>query len=109
MITLATLPQATEREVFEQVKAHLLTQNEVSKDVYCVYRNKEGLKCAAGCLIGDDEYKQEMEYNNWTSLVKKELVPKKHDILISRLQEIHDNSAPSQWEYKLQELETTLK
>lgn len=109
MITLATLPQATEREVFEQVKAHLLTQNEVSKDVYCVYRNKKGLKCAAGCLIGNDEYKQEMEYNNWALLVKKELVPKKHDILISLLQEIHDNFAPSQWEYRLQELETTLK
>ena len=72
MITLKTLPQATAQEVFDQVAKHLLTQMKKSvakraaesasdsKD-YCMYRGFDGTKCAAGCLISDDEYKPEFE------------------------------------------------
>lgn len=112
MITLATLPQATERDVFEQVQTHLLTQNKTSKDelgIYCVYKSKEGLKCAAGCLIADNEYSLEMEGKSWYSLIEEKLVSEKHHLLIQKLQSIHDIYPPFQWEQKLNELETTFK
>ena len=60
MITLKTLPQATAQEVFDQITQHLLQQGKAAKSVTgaCRYRieTAEGiLKCAAGCLIADDE------------------------------------------------------
>ena len=67
-ITLKTLEQATAQEVFDQVAEHMLTQYELSMlNDTCVYRGYSGLKCAAGCLIGDDEYNNElMEGFTWT-------------------------------------------
>ena len=66
MITLKTLGKATAQEVFDQVATHLLTQNERSLDgASCSYRNCDGLKCAAGCLISDDEYDNQMEGIDW--------------------------------------------
>lgn len=60
MITLKTLPNASAQQVFDQVAAHLLTQKEKAKQFNtCKYRvehRDKVLKCAAGCLIGDDEY-----------------------------------------------------
>lgn len=66
MITLKTLPQASEQEVLDQIAVHLLTQkqkcnngkDQTDPNYQCLYRNEEGLKCAAGCLIADDEYKK---------------------------------------------------
>lgn len=111
MITLATLPEATEREVFEQVKTHLLTQNKKSKASTgkCVYKNFAGLKCAAGCLIAHKEYKPEMEGFDWWRLCSEGLAPRTHQDLIKKLQVIHDEYEPINWEQKLNELETTLK
>lgn len=56
MITLKTLADATEQEVFDQVANHLLTQMKKSEHtrknpyeyVNCLYRSSDGLKCAAG-------------------------------------------------------------
>lgn len=112
MITLATLEKATVREVFNQVKNHVLTQNEKCQLVphgACAYRNKEGLKCAAGCLISDDEYKEDFECKNWQALVNNGLVPTAHYELIKHLQDIHDNSSVDQWENKLDLLEQNLQ
>jgi hypothetical protein len=56
MITLETLPQATAQEVFDQVATHLLTQRQRSTTKgNCAYRGDDGLKCAAGCLLGPDD------------------------------------------------------
>ncbi len=99
-ITLATLHLATEQEVFDQVCSHLLTQNKKSQlsASTCAYKNEEGLKCAAGCLISNEEYDKTMEGHSWSSLVRAKLVPKCHEVLISRLQLIHDNVQVEYWE-----------
>lgn len=77
MITLATLPSATEKEVFDQVSDHLLSQKIRSmKDGVCLYRMSDGRKCAAGCLISDDEYNEEIEGKSWYDLVRSGIVPK---------------------------------
>lgn len=51
----------TIREVEEKILNHLDTQGAPARatDSYggCRYRTEEGLKCAAGCLISDDLYK----------------------------------------------------
>ncbi len=96
MITLKTLINASEQEVFDQIAVHLLTQNEKSvdeDDTYCMYHSKSGLKCAAGCLIADDEYKPEFENNGWNTLS----VPSFHSDLINSMQTLHDDVDVSSW------------
>ena len=100
MITLKTLPQATTQQVFDQVAVHLLTQNAQSKDSAgeCLYRGPNGLKCAAGCLIGDDEYQGAMENKTWAGLfIDSYIKTRAHNVLISRLQDIHDDFLPYEW------------
>lgn len=116
MITLKTLPQATAQEVFDQVAKHLLTQmkKSVAKRAaesasdsknYCMYRGFDGTKCAAGCLIADDEYKPEFENHSWLDLSGiKYLVPEEHCHLIKQLQDIHDCHEPEDWRVKLNNL-----
>ena len=110
MITLKTLSQATEQEVFDQVAKHLLTQGERSegKD-RCLYRGENGLKCAAGSLIGDDEYDPSMENGWWNLLVIAGQAPDTHQTLISQLQTIHDTFPPYDWKECLLNLATEFK
>lgn len=105
-ITLATLPQATAQEVYSQVRKHLLTQKmkSIEEGKGCVYRGPDGLMCAAGCLISEDEYLEEMERQPWSFLVNKVLVPKEHSRLIAALQRIHDQEEATYWEYSLNQL-----
>lgn len=111
-ITLANLATATKQQVFDQVAAHLLHQNAQSlknnDPLNCMYRGSDGLKCAAGCLIGDNEYKPEMDEpkdlvsTSWLSLVVRGLVPKtQHDQFISDLQDLHDHHSPTQFKKEL--------
>lgn len=107
MITLKTLPQATAQQVYDQVKAHLLAQNRKSEnEEKCLYRGPNGTKCAAGILIGDDEYKPEMDGRQcgWVSLVEQGIVPADHRFLIAELQNLHDDFSPDRWRIKLEEL-----
>lgn len=72
--------QATQ-DIFNKVVTHLLTQNEMSVAYrasgdpnikgMCAYRGKDGLKCAVGCLIEDDEYLPIMEGIRVMGLVGK--------------------------------------
>ena len=99
-ITLATLPTATEQEVFDYVAHHLLTQNQRSvdpKSKRCAYRGKDNLTCAAGCLMADDEYNPEFEGWPWSSLIGRDCVPRTHRDLIGYLQSVHDNNHPDNW------------
>lgn len=100
-ITLATLHTATAQEVFDQVATHLLTQAKRSNttDGMCAYRGVNGLKCAAGALIADDEYDERIEGVSWARLVSSELdengnpmpvTPEAHCDLIQDLQALHD-------------------
>ena len=107
-ITLATLKDATAQQVFDQVKTHLLTQNQKAKPLSygaCQYRY-EGLKCAAGCLISDDEYSPDMEVGalgggSWPRLVHTYIVPEWHKDLITALQCIHDDYMMDEWASRL--------
>ena len=90
MITLKTLPQATAQEVFDQITQHLLKQGKAARSATgaCRYRTEtaEGvLKCAAGCLIADDEYSEKWENTDWPSLVADKFVPDSHERLIYRM------------------------
>lgn len=100
-ITLATLDDHTEQEVFDYVAKHLLKQGERSVvGTSCSYRGVGGLMCAVGCLISDEEYKPEMDVaagqgTSWTSLVGRELAnSSKHDGLLVELQGAHDGANP---------------
>ena len=105
-ITLATLPQSTAQQVFDQVATHLLTQGRPSLDGTgrCAYRGINGLQCAAGCLIGDDEGPENLEGRGWTQLESDGLVPRDHAKLIRRLQVAHDTSRVHGWRDELKDV-----
>ena len=74
-ITLTTLAEATQQQVFDQVATHLLVdQREKSYtldddgDDQCAYKMEDDkgntLKCAVGCLISDDEYVDPEDLDN---------------------------------------------
>lgn len=120
-ITLATLPQATEQQVFNQVASHLLKQGKrcLSTNGLCRYRNlDEGTACAAGCLISEEEYlkrqtkdgkSNHFEANGaWRSLVDSMIVPEEHANLIMKLQIIHDKYKPHEWLDQLISLAKTM-
>lgn len=108
-ITLATLPQATAQQVFDQVAVHLLTQMRRSEgfDIQgnrrCLYRSEVGM-CAAGCIIDDGEYKMELDTvddTGWLALSDRGLVPCNHVDLIVDLQCVHDSNLPEKWAEEL--------
>ena len=115
-ITLATLHEATAQQVFDQVAKHLLTQRRKSLAALsnpdlsgCAYRGDGNLKCAAGCLISDDEYDSDFEGEYWGGLVKLRKVPESHKALIDKLQAIHDERDAGDWPIALKELANKLE
>jgi hypothetical protein len=105
MITLATLPEATSQEVFNQAVRHLHNQNtKCELDTNCVYNDGFGKKCAAGCFISDDEYDDEYEFLNWSAVVESDNVPDNHFELIESLQIVHDRSPIRLWKKDLKKL-----
>lgn len=107
MITLKNLHLATEQEIFDQVARHLLTQMETSiVGSVCKYRHikQDGtiLKCAAGCLIADDEYIKDFERKTWSLLIEKYGIPNTNAWLISQLQILHDTMATEYWKNELE-------
>lgn len=110
MITIATLPNHTDQEVFDYIANHLLSQGEKCQDFdddtspICVYRNSDNQSCAAGCLFGPGEYKPSHEGNNWAGLRDKGIVPGFHCGLIAALQRIHDNRPAFEWYKELNQL-----
>lgn len=110
MITLKTLPNATKQEVFDQVASHMLKQMKQSKkhSGACAYRGTHGSKCAAGCLIADDEYMTKFDNacngKSWNTLIREGLVPVSHKDLIVSLQDIHDGYEPVGWANRLRKL-----
>lgn len=110
MITIATLPNHTDQEVFDYIANHLLSQGQKCQDFnddsspVCVYRNSDNQSCAAGCLFGPGEYKPSHEGNNWVGLRDKGIVPGFHCELITALQRIHDTRAADEWYKELNQL-----
>lgn len=93
----------TQQETFEIVSRHLLTQNERSylappSDV-CAYRSPDGLKCAVGVLIPDEDYDERLERTSALSDIMQPLLRRLgHDIaLCVSLQGIHDKVYVGDW------------
>ncbi len=92
----------TNQEAFNRVVLHLANQRAkaVGTDGYCRYRTSNGLRCAVGALIPDEEYRIDFE-----GLPVEEIdVPvfKGLDLqLLSELQLIHDEYATDAWPEKL--------
>lgn len=101
----------TRLETFRIVRDHLLNQNKRSViGVICQYRGPDGTKCAAGCLIRDDQYLPEMEglYCN-CEMIGKIIRDNGHDPdFVHRLQSIHDEIPVDVWPYVLQKIEDEL-
>jgi len=50
------------QEVFNHVIKHLVTQGRRCHiEEACLYRSPEGMSCAVGCLMSDEEYHPDME------------------------------------------------
>jgi len=97
------------QEIYNQVKKHLLKQNEKStNDGYCVYRSEKGLKCAIGGILPDDLYHESMDkmmdsiigiMSNFPRV--KEYFGRGNENLLRELQIIHDDYEPNAWHVKL--------
>lgn len=102
----------TLQEIFDKVAIHLIKQNKRSElNGSCAYRGENGLMCAAGILIPDEEYKPKFEKQTWRNLTLTGEVENKFSNEIRRLQIIHDDTYYKNWydslvrfaqEYKLQ-------
>ena len=108
----------TDRDVFEFIKNHLLTQGQRSlmdNEMTCAYFGVEGKKCAVGALIREDIYHSSIEEKPVNhSLVQSaitESVPnwKINTEMLCELQSIHDGKSMYDWEmvsWKLDEFES---
>lgn len=94
-ITTKNLHEFTEQEVFDYVVDKLFAQNRASIDAHeqCQYRGENGIKCAGGHLIADDDYKPWFEGTIWSELIDNGAVPRDHCHLIGELQAMHDSIA----------------
>ena len=108
-ITLATLHNFSSQQVFNYVARHLLEQSERSVDSPsndCKYKTAKGLKCAAGCLISEKEYRASFEGKTW---VGASGAAKAHMGLIVHLQYLHDGSPVELWLERLKALALDFK
>ena len=91
----------TRQEIFETVAKHLFSQGHraKNKDGLCSYRS-DGLKCAVGVLIPDNEYREEFDNDPADDNSVKYLCQRfdyfqnkfGHDIsFFERLQGVHDD------------------
>ena len=109
------------KQIHTKVSKHLLQQGKRSEDGQgagnsCMYRSSDGLMCAVGCLISDDEYHSGIEGHDVDNYeVRSVLVDalgadwdRKLDLL-SRLQFIHDQVPVENWAIKLEGLKKDYK
>ena len=97
--------KASYQRIFDRVVNHLRTQKikATTATGVCIYRAPVSkLKCAVGCLIPDRKYKPSIEglaVNEGPvySLLGLKSTSKKI-LFLKKIQLIHDNHDPSQWE-----------
>lgn len=97
----------TAQELFTQIARHLLTQNEQSySGMFCAYRGDDGLKCAVGAVLLDEEFiSAEMEGCDVAALSARGFLPERlrpHATLLQCLQAVHDKGEPVSWSGNLQ-------
>ena len=100
----------TKQEIFDKVAVHLVAQNERSWDYNtCLYRGPNGLKCAVGCLIPDNEYTPEMETKSAQfvlPMLSDKTLSNSFELeeMLSNLQRLHDGWTPEHWPQKLRDI-----
>lgn len=92
----------TSQEVFDTVAKHLFGQgrpaaklDEFGDPDGCFYRSADGLKCAIGALIPDDQYDPEFEGSAASTIAHA--IPSLHGVsssLLDCLQGVHDSGEP---------------
>lgn len=110
------------QNTFNTVAQHLLAQNAqsliASPGDACAYRGSNGLKCAVGCLIADEHYTPSLEgsgsYSDGVAEAVRASVDPHHEMshmewattqeLLVRLQRMHDESEPSRWRARLDDI-----
>ena len=101
----------TKQEIFNTVKAHLLSQNKQARNEFsCTYLTTAGLKCAIGCLIPDGHPGQDA-LGGVRSLLEiypdlaAMILPVGSDVdFLVALQRVHDHNLPDVWDRKLSEI-----
>jgi hypothetical protein len=95
------------QEIFDTVVNHLRKQGRraLGSDNTCLYRAPNGDRCAAGCLVRDEEYQPWMEVRSIVSILEDTKSPSslknrllEHKSLIASLQNIHDAYPVELWE-----------
>ena len=92
----------TNQEAFDVMVRHLRKQGrQARRDIGgpCRYRAENGLKCAVGALIPDDEYSRSLEFHGVGEIYAD--VPSLQSIaldLLEEMQMIHDHDQVSTWE-----------
>lgn len=86
------------QSVFDYAVAHMAAQGRRSTngDSRCLYRGPDGLMCAVGCLIPDEEYSPSLEDMVVMNITPKQLpqalLPYGDNTLLHQLQRCHDQA-----------------
>lgn len=97
----------TAQEIFDTVAEHLLNQNAKAVDECGVpmYYAPDGKKCAIGCLIPQELYKEEMEglgaSNVFDAFRMNDIVSGECYNLVDYLQYVHDELDVEKWRASL--------
>lgn len=112
------------QDIFDTVARHLLTQRKQSRRTatLCGYRDRDDkqLKCAAGCLIADEHYSEDLEgamvnAANVRAAVERSIGreltgaiddPRSEISLLYSLQSVHDSAAVGRWPERLRSVAT---
>lgn len=88
------MARLTKQQAFDTVAKHLFTQGKMSVNAIghtCMYRGRDGLKCAIGVLIPDTEYQPEFEQNGAINIADRVPTLMRLDrVFLSDLQNVHD-------------------
>jgi hypothetical protein len=96
----------TAQELFTKVRTHLLAQRKKSLNNkgLCAYRGTNGLKCALGCLIADEDYHPKFEGGNIRAETPLRNACGVTDATLSlagELRRLHDAIEPELWPDRL--------
>lgn len=88
----------TAQAIYDRIVTHLGKQKRRALDedgLACVYRGPNGIMCAVGCELTDEEYKPSMEGHSVDGIdLPKRLAP--HKGMLADLQNAHDDGATNE-------------
>lgn len=109
-LSFANLNMIPIQTIFDIAARHLLTQKAKSRGTYrdgctdgCLYRGPNGLMCAVGPFIAEEEYQPTLEGSNAFDVceILNPNIDFTRQYLLKRLQQIHDEVYPVYWKAEL--------